>query len=70
MPAVAAVARRCGRAFSGAVAARVVAEWEGGRDRLPRPPGYRAVMIARMQTCGRHGRGGSRSSVREIFTYS
>jgi hypothetical protein len=37
MPAVVATVSHCGRAFSGAAAARVVAEWAGGRDRLPRP---------------------------------
>jgi hypothetical protein len=43
------------------------ATWAGGRDRLPRPFGYRNVMIARMQACGRLGRGGSRPSTAEAF---
>jgi hypothetical protein len=44
--------------------------WGGGCAPLPRPSGYRAVMMARVQLCGRRGRGGPRSSVRENFTYS
>jgi hypothetical protein len=66
MPVVAAVVSRRGRAFSGAAAARVV----GGRDRLPWPSDYRAVMMARVRLCGRRGRGGPRLSVSERFTCS
>jgi hypothetical protein len=70
MPAVAASVSRRGRAFSGVAAASVVAEWAGGRDRLPRPSDYRAVMMARVRLCYRHGRGGSRLPVSERFTCS
>jgi hypothetical protein len=48
--------RHRGRARSGVVA--------GGRDGLPRPSGYRAVMIARVRACGCRSRGGSHSLVR------
>jgi hypothetical protein len=60
MPTVVAAVRRCGRAFSGVA-------WAGGRDCLPRPFGYRAVIIACMHACGHRGRGGSRSLVRNFY---
>jgi hypothetical protein len=43
------------------------ATWAGRRDCLPRPFGYCAVMIVRMQACGRLGHGGSRPLVTEAF---
>jgi hypothetical protein len=46
------------------------AVWAGGRDRLPRPSDYRAVMMARVRLCGRRGRGGPRSLVSEHFACS
>jgi hypothetical protein len=70
MPAVAATVSRRGRAFSGAAAVRVVGEWAGGRDRLPWPSDYRAVMMAHVRLRGRRGRGGPRLSVSERFTCS
>jgi hypothetical protein len=71
MCAVAAIVSRHGLAFSGAAAARVVGD-VGRRTcvRLPRPFGYRAVMIARVQACGRLGRGGPHPSATEFFTDS
>jgi hypothetical protein len=39
-------------------------------DRLPRPSGYRAVMMACMRLCGRRGRGGPRLPVSEHFACS
>jgi hypothetical protein len=63
MSTVVAVVVRRGRAFSGDAAARVVGVVGGERDGPPRLFGCRAVMIARVRTPGRFGRGGARSSV-------
>jgi hypothetical protein len=58
MPTVVAAVVRCGRAFSGVAAARVVGDVGG----------YRAAMIARMCAPGRSDRGGARSSLTGAVT--
>jgi hypothetical protein len=55
MPTVVATVMRCGRAFSGIAAARVVVTWAGGRDGPPRLFGCCAVMIVRVRAPGRFG---------------
>jgi hypothetical protein len=59
MPTVMAMVVRCGRAFSGDTAARIVGDVGVGRDRLPRPFGFRAVMIVRARAPDRFGVVGS-----------
>jgi hypothetical protein len=53
MVVVVAAVVRCRRAFSGGAAACVVDDMGGGRDEMPWPLGYRAVMIARARVPGR-----------------
>jgi hypothetical protein len=70
MLTAATVVLRRGRTFLGVAAARVVGERAGGCDRLPRPYGSYAVMMACERLRGRRGRGGARSSAREYSTCS
>jgi hypothetical protein len=55
MPTVVVAVVHGGRTFSGGAATRVVGDVGCGRDRPPRPFGYRALMIAHARGPGRFG---------------